>query len=309
MSYIETNPKEYTYFVKKISFLGKQKTIKEYMGKKTHFISKEEFLLKNIEKITKKELEFKKNFFKLISNISYKDFEKTEKNSILINNLIESKKKNKEIEKIFAEEFIFNSNNIEGSRIPKEKVKEMIETGKTKYSNYNEVKEVINSIKSFEFIKKDFKFNEISIKRLYYILTENLLQENGRPYPNGYKKNEIIVGNSKTTSPENVKKEINELLERYKKNKKKEHPLQQAFDFHLNYESIHPFENGNGRTGRLIMNKILMANGYFPIIIFKENRKAYFNSIKKGREGKYKKYYSFMHEQMNKSYDYILSKI
>ena len=71
----------------------------------------------------------------------------------------------------------------------------------------------------------------------------------------------------------------------YRKNRKKIHPFILAFDFHLNYEIIHPFRDGNGRTGRLILNKILMQNGYPPIIIFKDNKSAYFNAIKFARKG------------------------
>jgi Fic family protein len=57
-----------------------------------------------------------------------------------------------------------------------------------------------------------------------------------------------------------------------------------AFDFHLKYEQIHPFENGNGRTGRLIMNKILIQNSMLPMIIFKENYKSYSNSIASSKD-------------------------
>ena len=58
--------------------------------------------------------------------------------------------------------------------------------------------------------------------------------------------------------------------------------LQLAFDFHLRYEQIHPFENGNGRTGRLLMNKILIQNGMLPMIVDRKNKEAYFNAIKEG---------------------------
>jgi Fic family protein len=82
------------------------------------------------------------------------------------------------------------------------------------------------------------------------------------------------------------------------------HPLKLAMDFHLTYEHIHPFLDGNGRTGRLIMNKILMSQKYFPIIIYSENSTAYFNSITKGLIGKYKKtYYQFMLKQTKKTYN------
>jgi hypothetical protein len=55
------------------------------------------------------------------------------------------------------------------------------------------------------------------------------------------------------------------------------------------------------------MNKILMNAGYYPVIVYKENKRAYFNSLEKMSEGKSKKYYQFMLEQADKTYDYILA--
>ena len=129
---------------------------------------------------------------------------------------------------------------------------------------------------------------------------------NGEPYPRGFKIVEVVIGNSPTTLPAEVEKEVKELLNWYRINRKKIHPLLLAFDFHLKYEQIHPFRDGNGRTGRMIMNKILMQNGYPPIIVFKENKEAYSNSIAKATEGGKKKYYQFMLKQADKSYDYLL---
>ena len=196
---------------------------------------------------------------------------------------------------------------MEGSKIPVERVKEIIETGDTKNNNRNEIKEVKNSIIAFEYIKKGFKFNIDSIKKVYHILIKDLTREGNLPYPKGFKKEENIVGNSRTTHPEKVKEELNGLLNWYKKNRNKLHPLILAFDFHRIYEKIHPFLDGNGRTGRLIMNKILMSNGYPPIIVYKDNKSTYFNALEKAREKrKLKNYYQFMLEQTNKSYDYLL---
>ncbi len=114
------------------------------------------------------------------------------------------------------------------------------------------------------------------------------------------------MGNSPTTPPEKVEEEIKELINWYKKNKGKLHPLLLSFEFHRRYEFIHPFLDGNGRTGRLIMNKILISNGYPPLIVYKENKHAYFNALEKSKEGRLKNYYQFMLEQEDKSYDYLL---
>ncbi len=209
------------------------------------------------------------------------------------------------LEYVFPKKFIYNSNNIEGSKIPEEEVEKIIDDKKYKYKLKNEIQEVENSIKSWNFIKEKFLFNEVNIKKLYHILTKDLLQETGVRYPRGFKKIVNIVNNITTTAPENVSWEINSLIQRYRENKKITFSLQEAFDFHLKYEQIHPFENGNGRTGRFIMNKILLQNNFFPMIVFTENKQAYFNSISSCKSGNKKKYYKFMLEQYKKTLDNV----
>jgi len=125
--------------------------------------------------------------------------------------------------------------------------------------------------------------------------------DTGDYYPKGFRKTKIIVGNEETAKPEHIKEELKKMLEWYKKNKKN-YALKIAFDFHSKYETIHPFRDANGRTGRLIMNKILMQNHYPLMLVFKDNKQGYFNAIKKARENKNKKYYQFMLEQQLKSY-------
>jgi Fic family protein len=228
--------------------------------------------------------------------------------SIKINNLMEIKDCKEAILIEFAKEFIFNSNNIEGSKIPAEEVKKIIESGNSRYQNSNEVREVYNSIDAMRYVQKGFKFNISSIKKLYYILTKDLLMQTGEPYPKGFKTIRNVVNNMETIPPELVIPKLNDLLDRYKKNKRQTHPLKLAIDFHLTYEHIHPFLDGNGRTGRLIMNKILMSQKYFPIIVYSKNSRSYFNSISKGLSGKYrKKYYQFMLEQVKKTYENFIS--
>jgi len=286
--------------------------IKKHIGIEPITLSKEKYLLDNIEPISQEELKFRKKFLeeikeKLSHNPSLPI--DAELKAIKINNYAEGKKCEKLLDNEFATEFIFNSNNIEGSKIPPEKVREIIETGNTQYKNKNEVKEVQNSIIAYEYLKKGFKFNISSIKRLYRILTKNLYTENKIPYPGGFKKISNVVGNSSTAPPEKVEEELKELLTWYFKNKSILHPIILAFEFHRRYEFIHPFLDGNGRTGRLIMNKILISNSYPPIIVYKDNKISYFNSIEKSKYGKLKNYYQFMLEQANKTYDYLLKVI
>jgi len=312
MSYIERkkiNERTYAYFVKKISFMKKLLVIKKHIGLDNGTLNKEKYLLDNINEISKEEFDFIKKFLETIKeDISHNSElpERIEIKAIKISNLSEGKQCQNALDNEFAKEFIFNSNNIEGSKIPPEKVREIIDKGDTRYYNRNEVKEVQNSIIAFEYLKKSFKFNLNSIKRLYHILTNGLTRENNLPYPKGFKKESNIVGNSETAKPEEVEEELKELMEWYKSNKNKIHPLILAFEFHKRYESIHPFLDGNGRTGRLIMNKILISNGYSPITIYKDNKAAYFNAFEKLKEGKLKNFFQFMLEQADKSYDYLL---
>jgi len=224
--------------------------------------------------------------------------------SIEINNLFEMKDIKDVVLVEFAKEFIFNSNNIEGSKIPAKEVKKIIETGNSRYRNRNEIKEVYNSIEAMNYLRNGFKFNLASIKRLYYILTKGLTMSGGDPYPRGFKTVENIVNNQSTVSSNQVENELSDLLKYYIKNKKTMYPFQLAFDFHLKYENIHPFLDANGRTGRLIMNKILMDHGYFPMIIYANNSRAYYNAIAKGLQRRTKKnYYQLMFEQAKKTYD------
>ncbi|MFH1710713.1 MAG: Fic family protein [Nanoarchaeota archaeon] len=315
MSYLEKKKlgsKTYLYFVKKVSFMGELLVIKKHIGAAPLKIDKEKYILDNLEEISHEELQFRKKFLdKVGKDMSYNENlpKMIELKSIKINNFIEGKKCKQAVNTEFAKEFIFNSNNIEGSKIPPERVREIIDTGDSRYANRNEVKEVKNSILAFEYLQKSFKFNINSIKRLYHILTKDLFMEGNVPYPRGFKKEEVIVGNSQTTHPDKVEEELVSLVNWYRSNKNKIHPLVLAFEFHKRYEFIHPFRDGNGRTGRMIMNKILINTGYLPIIVYKENKISYFSALEKSKEGKLKNYYQFMLEQTDKSYDYLLEVI
>jgi Fic family protein len=308
MSYIEIQKKggtEYSSFVKKISLMGQVFRIREHIGKNVSTINEKEYLKQNFDHINRKEFEIRKNIFEKF-DLTYNPHlvDDVELRSIKLDNLLEIKEIKEQILIEFAKEFIFNSNNIEGSKIPAKEVKKIIERGDSKYKNKNEVKEVFNSIEALQYIQKGFKFNIASIKRLYYILTKNLTMPDGDSYPKGFKKIDNVVNNQATISPDKVEWALEDLLNEYEEKKKKEYPFKLAFDFHLRYEYIHPFLDGNGRTGRLIMNKILMNNRYFPIIIYADNSKAYFNAIANGLKGRTKKkYYQFMLEQTKKTYE------
>ncbi len=307
LEYKEKSSARYAYFVKKGFTPWKKYALIKYIGKDTGLFSKEGYMLDNMGTLVEAELDLRKNLWEN-TKLAYNNelVKNVEKNAILLTNLVEAKNTYPILKKEFAKEFVYNSNNIEGSKIPKERLAELLEKGKTNHSNKNEVLEVENSIRAMDYFDNGFTFNETGIKKLYSILTKDILMEKGMPYPKGFRKIEIIAGEAPTSKPKEIKKEISSLLKWNKTNSKKISPLERAFGFHWRYEAIHPFRDGNGRTGRLLMNKILDQNNYPPIIIYKDNKLAYFNAISAIREGDNKRYYQFMLEQAKKTYEQMI---
>jgi len=111
-----------------------------------------------------------------------------------------------------------------------------------------------------------------------------------------------VVNNSVTVSPDKVESPLQSLLIWYKSNRTVLHPFILAFKFHLQFEKIHPFLDGNGRTGRMLMNKILMDQGFFPMIVGANSPEKYFSAISKGISGRTKFYYDFMLREMDSTY-------
>ena len=189
----------------------------------------------------------------------------------------------------FAIEFIFQSNAIEGSKLSREEVEKIINKKYLKKSlDRKEVIEVQNSLRAFQFVRSDnFKLNQKNIKKLHQIITANLGVEQG------YKKQKIIVNNKETVSPKLVKRNLQELIVDYKKNNKQRHKFFSALDFHSRFEFIHPFADGNGRTGRMLLIYMLQKSGYGVILFKLKNRIKYFNSLNYADEGRKKKWYWF----------------
>ncbi|MDP4012423.1 MAG: Fic family protein [Candidatus Nanoarchaeia archaeon] len=177
----------------------------------------------------------------------------------------------------FTINFTYETNAIEGNSLTLKDVTLVLhENIVPKGKDLREVYETKNTRKAADLLfAKKFKINEQSIIRLHKILV------NDTGVSSGYKKlpNYLLMRNVKTTPPEKVKSEMDSLIKWYASNKKKLHPLKLAADFHGRFEKIHPFEDGNGRVGRALVNIILLENGYSPLIIRKTERLAYFNAL------------------------------
>lgn len=201
----------------------------------------------------------------------------------------------------FLYDFVYHSNKSEGSKIAYEDFISIIHHQKPSTNNRNEIQEVKNSFLARDFLMNGFVRNEASIKRLHKILTMELVGDNGRAYQTWYKQYNNIVGNATTTDHTSVAQSMQYLLSRYKVHKKVMFPLHLAFEFHYRFERIHPFADGNGRIGRLLMNKILHDHKFIPLTIFSENRSAYFRTFEQSMERWSQILYAFLIDQYKKT--------
>ena len=180
----------------------------------------------------------------------------------------------------FAIRFTFESNAIEGSKLSEREVA-AITLGRTvkKTTPRAEVQEVENTIKAIDWIRDDsFTINERTILRLHAVVTKDL------SIPQGFKKRSIVINNKTTTPPGQVRAELAKLLKWWKAEKTVA-PFFKAVIFHQRFEAIHPFEDGNGRTGRLLLLWMLSRAGYDVILFKNKNRHAYFSALSKADDG------------------------
>jgi len=192
----------------------------------------------------------------------------------------------KEILKNFLIEFAFNTTSMEGNTINLEEAKNLLQEGLTpKDRTLREIYDLQNTEKVFfELYKSEFK-EELSddlIISIHKKLMENIDARTG------YRKTDIRVirSNFDATPAPYVKTDMDLLLKWYNQDKNKLHPLVLAVIFHHKFEKIHPFMDGNGRTGRILLNYILLKQGYPPLIIHKKTRKEYLDAMRRADKSK-----------------------
>jgi Fic family protein len=219
---------------------------------------------------------------KLKENEFLKDkLEAVESCRLHYNNVLLKKDKltKQEILKNFLIEFAFNTTSIEGNTINLAEAKNLLQDGLTpKDKTLREIYDLQNTEKAFfEIINLKEKLNHQFIIKIHDNLMENIDPRKG------YRTVDIrvIKSNFEATPSHYVRTDMDLLLKWYYENESKLHPLVLATIFHHKFEKIHPFMDGNGRTGRMLLNYILMTKNYPPLIIHKTARKEYLEAMRR----------------------------
>ena len=185
----------------------------------------------------------------------------------------------------------YNSNRIEGSKLSHEQTRFIFETntiGLTKETvNVDDIIETLNHFKCIDLIidKANTKLTESIIKELHFLLKSGTSDSRKSWFNVGeYKKLPNEVGGNETVSPKEVTQKMKQLLVNY--NKIEQKTINDIVEFHYNFEIIHPFQDGNGRVGRLIMFKECLANNIVPFIIDEELKFYYYRGLQEWNNAK-----------------------
>ncbi|MAF99044.1 MAG: hypothetical protein CMH61_00375 [Nanoarchaeota archaeon] len=232
-------------------FLQENKYVEQIKRKK---IKKDQFFTKNqLEEIEAARLHFKEKFAKLDSQTQQETYH------------------------MFLIKFAVSSTSIEGNTITLEEAyKLLIDEILPKNKTLREVYDLQNTEKVFfELLEKKPEISLSMIEEIHDKLLENIDKRLG------YRTHDLtILGQPFKPSPGRyVKADMKMLIDWYNKQKKITHPLALAVFFHHKFENIHPFSDGNGRTGRILLNHILIRSSYPPLIIPKKFRSEYIDVL------------------------------
>ena len=179
----------------------------------------------------------------------------------------------------------YNSNHIEGSRLSREQTRFIFETNtigiEKQAVNVDDVVETANHFRCIDMVIDDANraLSQAMIKRLHEILKSGTSDSRQDWFAVGeYKKLPNEVGGQETAAPEDVENRMRALLNAY--NAKTRKTLRDLLDFHVQFESIHPFQDGNGRVGRLILFKECLKNDIVPFIITDDLKMFYYRGIR-----------------------------
>lgn len=228
---------------------------------------------------------------------------KIEENKVILQNLLKNKDNQKVLDKWLTTELAYTSNAIEGNTLTRKETEMAIEEKITSGAKpINDYLEAINHAKAFEFIrtsaKNNIKIDENYILQIHKIILSGIDDTNA----GFYRSVRVRISGSQTILPNPLKvpdlmKDFSEWLV-----KKDNDMLMKAIEAHYRLVTIHPFIDGNGRTARLLLNSMLLENGYIPIIIRTIDRRRYLSALETYQTKENSEpYYKFMLSAMNRS--------
>ncbi len=259
---------------------GKKKYfyIQHSFRKNKKVITKEKYLGANVPKnIEKIKAEFKKevqkDMYDKLESIR-KSFQREWKN-------LPASIKRKQKEEISID-FTYNTNAIEGSTISLEEAREIIHNKIAPNKPLRDIKEAEAHSKVFiEMLNKKEKITNSLILKWH----KEIFGETKKDIAGKYRDYRVRVGDYVALDWQDVKKLMNKLMIFIKESYPRMNPVELAARVHYRFEMIHPFGDGNGRVGRLLMNHILWHSGYPILIIEYKRRNSYYKALKKEEEG------------------------
>jgi len=271
--------KEYFYIVENIPIAkGRRKQIRKYLGTQRPSETKLQILISQFEKEVEKE-KIKLHGFHYLT-----ESEINEINQINKDFWSRYKKQNETIQEQFDQNFVmafvYNTNSIEGSTLTPKEVELLLSENIAPNKPLDDVLEARSAEKTLNFVKE---YKEEFNKDLVLKIHQMYFKETKPKIAGKYKTRQNRVTGSKfeTTPPIMVLTDMKLYFKEYKKLKKELHALELAAFAHWKLVRIHPFQDGNGRVARIIMNLILHKNGYAMIDIKTKEKQQYFNALEK----------------------------
>ena len=219
--------------------------------------------------------------------------------------LFSDNKSKEQLYKWLKSELAYTSNNIEGNTLTRKETRLVIEEDITSSSKpFVHYQEAVNHAKAFDYIIDILKSKAIINENVVLDIHKKLLSGIDDYNAGFYRNCPVRISGSRVILPNPIK--VPDLMKEFWGKYKSSTKIEDIIKLHLDFVSIHPFSDGNGRCARLLMNLLLMQNGFCPIIIRPRDRKRYINSIEKAQlTGNIDDYIKFMVKRLSQSFDTI----
>lgn len=197
-------------------------------------------------------------------------------------------------QKYFISHFTFNTNKIEGSSLSYKDTKIFLEEGLTPRDKpIRDIKEAENHKNAYMYIiENSLDLNESLILTLHQLLKKGVSEDAG-----SFRDRQVFVSNIVPIKANLIEDTLSNIMSIY--NHSQLHILEKVAQFHADFERIHPFFDGNGRIGRLIINYMLLSEGYPPLILQNKNKRRYYNALQRSDDGNLLFLVKYIYSELN----------